>query len=70
MRIITMHARNRKEGDIHFRVPTPLLAHDVHPPVAVPWLGHRIRRKIIVKVFILAGQKTIVAIVAFGHIDD
>jgi hypothetical protein len=37
--------------------------------VPVPGLGHRIGRIVIVKVLVLASQKTVVAVMAFGHID-
>ena len=39
-------------------------------PVAVPGLGRRVRRELVVDELVLVGQETVVAVVAAGDVDD
>jgi len=65
-----MHARVGEIPHIHLRKLPPLRAKDVHPAVSMPGLGHRIGRIGVVEILILAGQETVVAVMAFGDIYD
>src|SRR5450756_1570426 len=69
-RLVAVHAGHRQVGGLYDRVLAALLALDVHPAVAVPRLGRRVRRKLVVDELVLVGQEAIVAVVATGDVDD
>jgi hypothetical protein len=53
--VITVHARLGKVGNIHVGALAPFFGDEVDPFLAMPGLGDRVRQKIIVHMFILAG---------------
>jgi hypothetical protein len=65
-----MHARDGQKSNINHGALAPFLTHDIYPSLAMPGLADRVRQKIIVNIFILAGQEAIITIFTFFHIDD
>ena len=69
-RVLALQAGLGKKGRVDAVVLPALVPEDIHPTMAVPRHGRLVRGPVVLGVFILAGQKAIVAVVALGHVDD